>query len=147
MRFSHLEQCGRLSQPDLEAAVTSRDECAALLARMSDIAVPGTGAAAVISVFAAIASDACDWLEGDLVVEMVEDDEVITVSAVTDLGGDTRQDVVSPFVLKVPLTEILAAIERTPKLVGTLKLRRISWRRIKLSTNEELARSNVPPRL
>jgi hypothetical protein len=147
MPFSHLEQCGQLSQGDLEIAVNSREECAALLARMSEIAVRDSGAAAVLSVFAALASTACDWLDGDLVIEMVEDDEVTSVSVLTDLGGDMREKVFRPFLMKVPLSEMTAAIERTPDILGGLKLRKISWRRIALSANEEVRRSTMPPRI
>ena len=147
MRFSHLEQCGQLAQPDLETAVTSRDDCAALLARMSEISARDTGAAAVLSVFAALASAACDWLDGDLVIEMIEDDEVAVVSVMTDLGGNMRESVFRPFSMNVPLEEIITAIDRTPTILGALKLRRISWRRIVLSANEELRRSTMPPRI
>ncbi len=147
MTFAHLEQCGQLSQSDLETAATSREECAALLARMSEIARPDTGAAAVLSVFAAIASAACDWLDGDLVIEMVEDDEVTSVAVMTDLGAEMREKVFRPFLLRVPLSEITAAIDRTPDILGALKLRRISWRRIGLSANEQARRSTVPPRI
>src|SRR4051794_9195887 len=118
MRFSHLEQCGQLGQADLETAVTSREDCAALLARMSEIAARDTGAAAVLSVFAALASAACDWLDGDLVIEMIEDDEVTSVSVMTDLGGDMREKVFRPFTLKVPLTEMTSAVDRTPDIFG-----------------------------
>lgn len=148
MRFSHLEQCGQLGQGDLETALGSRADCEALLTRMSEIAVPDTGAAAVLSVFAALASAACDWLDGDLVIEMVEDDEVTTMSVLTDLGGDMREKVFKrPFVLRIPLAEISAAVERTPDILGSLKLRRISWRRVALSANEEVRRSTMPPRI
>jgi hypothetical protein len=148
MPFSHLEQCGQLAQPDLETAVSSREECAALLTRMSEISARDTGAAAVLSVFAALASAACDWLDGDLVIDMVEDDEITSVSVLTDLGGDMREKVFhSPFTLKVPLSEITAAVDKTPDILGALKLRRISWRRISLSANEEVRRSTMPPRI
>ena len=147
MRFSHLEQCGQLSQPDLETAVTSRDDCAALLARMSEISARDTGVAAVLSVFAALASGACDWLDGDLVIELLEDDEVTSVNVLTDLGGNMREKVFRPFSMSVPLDEITSAIDRTPSILGALKLRRISWRRIVLSANEELRRSTMPPRI
>ena len=148
MHFAHLERCGQLGQGDLESAVTSREDCERLLTRMSEVSAPDTGGAAVLSVFAALASTACDWLDGDLVIEMVEDDDAITVNVQTDLGGDMREKVFRrPFVLRMPLAEINAAVERTPDLLGALKLRRISWKRLALSANQEVRSSTMPPRI
>ncbi|HEY8072814.1 MAG TPA: hypothetical protein VIF62_01860, partial [Labilithrix sp.] len=85
--FGHLQRCGQLGQAELEAALVSRDACRQLLDRMSAISAPDTGAAAVLSVFASMASSACDWLDGDLVIELVEENDVTNVRVMTDLGG------------------------------------------------------------
>ena len=61
MGFEHLARCGDLAQSDLEGAVESRESCGELLTRMVAVAAPDTGVAAVVSVFAAIGSSACDW--------------------------------------------------------------------------------------
>lgn len=146
MSFSHLERCAQLGQADLELAVGSREDCRDLLARMSEISGrPDSGAAAVVSVFAAIASDACDWLEGDLVVELVEDDEKVTVRVSTDLGAGARENIFEPFVLHVALAEVTGAIERTPAVLGTLKLRKISWKRASLLAKEPVRKTTIPP--
>jgi hypothetical protein len=147
VRFVHLERCGDLSKADLEVALASREACTELLARMSVISAPGTGVAAVLSVFAGIGSMACDWLDGDLVIEMIEADEVTTVRVMTDLGGGMHEKIFRPFELRVPLVEIAQAIERTPEIIGGLTARKISWRRLTLKSQEETRRSTVPPKV
>ncbi len=147
MGFSHLLRCADLAGPDLELAAGAREECSALLTRMSEIAVPSTGAAAVLSVFAALASTACGWLDGDLVIELVEEDDITTVRLMTDLGGGLREKVFHPFKLRVPLAEMTSAVERTPAILGSLNLQKISWKRISLLASEQVRRSTMPPRI
>ena len=65
----------------------------------------------------------------------------------TDLGGGLRQKVFNPFTLRVPLAEITSAIERTPAILGSLNLRKISWKRISLLASEQVRRSTMPPRI
>ncbi len=145
--FEHLQRCGQLGQADLETALESRENCRQLLDRMSAVSAPDTGVAAVLSVFALMASSACDWLDGDLVIELVEENDVTNVRVMTDLGGGMREKVFSPFVLKAPLAEIGKAIEVAPQLVGALTVKRVSWRRIHLDVNAEKRRSTVPPKI
>jgi hypothetical protein len=147
MGFSHLETCAQLGQADLELAISTREDCRALLLRMSEISAPKTGVAAVVSVFAALASAACDWLDGDLVIELLEEDDVTTIRVSTDLGRDMREKVFAPIPFRVALSEILAAIDGTPGLLGALKLHTISWKRVELLANEQVRRSTMPPRI
>lgn len=147
MAFEHLSRCGDLAQADLEAASESRATCGELLARMAAIAAPDTGVAAVVSVFAALASAACDWIDGDLFIELADEDDVTTVRVMTDLGGGMREGLFKPFTLRAPLTEITAAIDRTPGLTGGLSVRKVSWRRIVLAVTEQVRRSTLPPRI
>lgn len=146
--FDHLERCGDLSQEDLETAVESREGCAALLARMSAISAPGTGVPAVLTLCAALASEACGWLDGELVIDLEEGDDTTTMRVLTDLGSGMREKVFrNPFVFRVALSEIESAIERTPGLLGSLAMRRISWKRISLGATEDVRRSTMPPRI
>jgi len=147
MSFSHLEKCAQLAQGDLELAIETREDCHALLLHMSAISAPKTGVAAVLSVFAALASAACDWLDGDLVIELVEEDDVTTIRVLTDLGRDLREKVFAPIPFRVALAEILAAVDGTPLLLGALKLHKISWKRVELLANEQVRRSTMPPRI
>lgn len=143
----HLEICGDLSAADLEKALGSRDLCAALLRRMSTISAPNTGVAAVVSVFAALGSMACDWIDGDLAIELEERDERTTVMVMTELGAGMRERLFQPFILAAPLAEISGAIEQTPALVGGLAVKRVSWKRLQLVAAAEVRKSTVPPRI
>lgn len=143
----HLEICADLSAADLEKALGSRDLCAALLRRMSTISAPSTGVPAVVSVFAALASVACDWIDGDLAIEMEERDERTHVMVLTELGAGMRERVFQPFVLGAPLAEIATAIDQTPALVGGLLVKRISWKRLHLVAAAEVRKSTMPPRI
>src|SRR5688572_28594806 len=126
MGFGHLERCGDLSEEDIVLAASSRAECAALLARMSEISAPATGAAASLSVFAVLASSACDWLDGDLVVELYEEEEITIARVMTELGDGMRERVFPPIKLKAPLAEWNVAIERNPDIVGSLSVQKVS---------------------
>lgn len=147
MGFEHLARCGDLAQSDLEAAILGRETCSELLTRMAAISAADTGVAAVVSVFAAIGSSACDWVDGDLVIEMVDEDDTTIVRPMIDLGMGMREGLFKPFVLKAPLSEITAAIDRTPGLTGGLSVRKVSWRRIVLEAKEHVRRSTVPPKI
>ena len=143
----HLEICADLSAADLEKALGSRDLCAALLRRMSTISAPNTGVPAVVSVFAALASMACDWIDGDLAIELEEREERTNVMVMTELGAGMRERLFQPFVLGAPLAEIASAIEHTPALVGGLVVKRVSWKRLHLVAAAEVRKSTMPPRI
>jgi len=145
--FEHLQRCGQLGQADLEAALESRENCQKLLDRMSAVSAPDTGAAAVLTVFASMASSACDWLDGDLVIELVEENDATKVRVMTDLGGGMREKVFAPFVMRVSLAEVAKAVELAPQLVGALSVNKVSWRRMLLEVNEQKRRSTVPPKI
>lgn len=147
MSFVHLEICADLSAADLEKALGSRDLCAALLRRMSTISAPNTGVPAVVSVFAALASMACDWIDGDLAIELEERDDRTNVMVMTELGAGMRERLFQPFVLAAPLAEIATAIEQSPALVGCLVVRRVSWKRLHLVAAAEVRKSTMPPRI
>ena len=147
MGFGHLERCGDLSEKDLAAAAESRAECTALLQRMAEISAPGTGAAASLSVFAVLASSACDWLDGDLVVELYEEEEHTVARVMTELGDGLRERAVAPVKFKAPLSEWAAAIDRNPGIVGSLSVQKVSWRRMHLRVEERVRRSTVPPKI
>jgi hypothetical protein len=146
--FEHLTRCGQLGQADLEAALASREACQALLDRMVEIAAPESGVPAVLTVFASLASAACNWLDGDLVIELVEDGDATTaVSVMTDLGAGMREKAFAPFVFRVSLAELVDAIDKAPILVGALNVKKVSWRRLLLEANAETRRSTMPPKI
>jgi hypothetical protein len=147
MGFGHLERCGDLAEEDIVRASSSRAECSSLLARMAEVSAPATGAAASLSVFAVLASSACDWLDGDLVVELYEEEDVTVARVMTELGDGMRERVFPPVKFKAPLAEWSAAIDRNPDIVGGLTVQKVSWRRMHLRAAEVVRRSTLPPRI
>jgi hypothetical protein len=147
MGFGHLERCGDLAEEDIVRAASSRAECGALLARMAEVSAPATGAAASLSVFAVLASTACDWLDGDLVVELYEEEDVTVARVMTELGDGMRERVLPPVKFKAPLAEWAAAIDRNPDIVGGLTVQKVSWRRMQLRAAEVVRRSTLPPKI
>src|SRR5260221_7157832 len=68
--FTHIERCFELAEEDIASAVESREQTLALLRRMAEISEPNGGAAKSLLVFARMATTACEWLDGDLRVEI-----------------------------------------------------------------------------
>jgi hypothetical protein len=143
--FSHLLRCLDVREKDVAEAVVSRESARALLGRLAACSAPNTGVAKVLLVFARIATTACDWLDGDLVIELVGDDEQTVIEALTELGGDLRERLFGPLSFRAPLSEFGRAIERVPHLVAPLAIRSTTARRLTLSASASVRRTTVPP--
>jgi hypothetical protein len=143
--FAHLVRCLDVREKDVADAVASRDRTKALLLHLADCSAPNTGVAKVLLVFARMATTACDWIDGDLVVELVGDEEVTVVEVHTELGGGLRERLFAPASFRAPLVEFSRAIERVPHLVAPLTIRSASARRISLSASALVRRTTVPP--
>lgn len=143
--FAHLVRCLDVRETDVADAVASRDRTRALLLHLADCSAPNTGVAKVLLVFARMATTACDWIDGDLLVELVGHAEVTVVEAHTELGGGLRERLFAPASFRAPLVEFSRAIERVPHLVAPLAIRSASARRISLSASALVRRTTVPP--
>lgn len=143
--FAHLVRCLDVREKDVADAVASRDRTRALLRHLADCSAPNTGVAKVLLVFARMATTACDWIDGDLLVELVGDDALTVVEAHTELGGGMRERLFPPASFRAPLVEFSRAIERVPHLVAPLAIRSASTRRISLSASALVRRTTVPP--
>ncbi len=113
------------------AALLSRDECAALLAR---IAAPSarssarSSARALLAVFGRLATPACTWLEGELAVELFEEERGTKVRVMSEIGAGLRERVVPVIMLAQPLDALLAAFDKRRDLAAVLRLERVSSR-------------------
>jgi hypothetical protein len=143
-KFAHIGRCVDLSEADIAAATGDRASLRALLQRMAEVARPGEGAAKVLLVFARMASTACDWLDGDLSVELVGDATTTIVDLLTDLGGGLRERVVPSAVLAVPLKELTLAVDRMPQVILPLSILSRTERRIVLGATASIRRSSLP---
>jgi hypothetical protein len=143
--FAHVKRCLDVTDHDVAIAVAGRSAARALLHRMAEVSRPGDGAPKVLLVLARMASSACDWIDGDLRIEIIGDGEVSVVEVLTDLGAGMRERVLPPFTLKVPLRELTASMERVPHMIAPLALTSRSTRRLVLSATAEVRRSSSPP--
>lgn len=143
--YSHIKKCFDLSDGDVARAVESREETRELLTHLAQVAVPNSGAAKVLLVFARMATTACEWLDGDLRVEIVAQKDGCSLSVVDDLGVGMAERVFPPFVLPVPVDEFLRAVERVPDRIRPLGVVARGKDRITLGATAELRRSSLPP--
>ena len=145
--FTHIQRCDQVTEADIESACASRDVFEQLLTRYGEVSVPQTGAASILLVLARLASSACDWVDGDLSIELVDADDNAEVRIMTDLGVGMREMLFGAVVLKAPLSELTAAMTDRPEVLGALKIHRRSWKRVTLGATESVRRSTRPPRI
>lgn len=132
---------------DADAACASREAFMALLSRLEQISAPNTGCASILIALARLSSTACDWVDGDLAIELVDMDDVTEVQIMTELGGSMRERMFRPIRLRAPFVELTSALAAKPTLAGSLKVHRRSWKRISLEATEQVRRSTRPPRI
>jgi hypothetical protein len=108
----------------IELAVQSPGYCAEMLERLADQGDVTT----LLALFAQLGSPACLWLEGDLAVELFEDDDGLRVRVLEEAGAGLRERVLPTITLRLPLSEVLSEIYETPELLGDLRIERVSSR-------------------
>ena len=141
--FEHLLSCSDLTEDDIDAACASREDFHALLAQLAQISAPNTGCSSVLKLLARLAGTDCDWLDGDVAIELLEVDDITELRVMTELGAGMRERVFPAIRLRAPLAEVAA----DPKLAGSLRVTRRSWKRVTLDATEYARRSTRPPRI
>lgn len=142
--FEALTQCTELRDVHIVSAVRSSEAMEALLARFSIIAAPGKGAPIVMAVFARLGTTACDWIDGELRVEIWGDTTQTKLRASASIGGGFSEKLFADTVLRVPFEEFLRGIARAPKLIEPLKVME-TGKRIVLTVSHEVRRTSLPP--
>jgi hypothetical protein len=99
----------------------------------------------LLALFAQLGSPACLWLEGDLAVELFEEDDGVRVRVLEEVGGGLRERVLPTITLRMPLSAVLAEVYDTPELLGDLRIERVSSRcaMLLLASEEEAGPSSV----
>lgn len=143
--FSHLERCLDLQEQDIVEAIASGESTRALVARLASLSEPDTGCAKVLLLFARMATTACTWIDGDLVIELVAKGDTTVVEAATDLGGGLRERALPTSTLKAPLAEFTRAIDRVPHMIAPLSIQAKSPKRIVLTATAITRRTSMPP--
>jgi hypothetical protein len=149
-----------LRDEHIEEAIESRTATKALLLRLAEVSSPDTGIAKVLLVYARMATTACDWIDGDLCVELVEESaeaqsgggadrggRVTAIHTFTELGGGLRERLFPPMTFRAPLGEFSRSIARVPHMIAPLAVQSTAARRIRLSATELVRRTTVPPPL
>ena len=121
-----------LSERDLIAALISRDECSALLKRIGEIPSARSASRALLALLGRLATPACTWLEGDLAVELFEDEAGTKIRVMVDLGAGLRERVLPIITVAQPLPELAGAFEKRRDLMTVLRVERISARCVML---------------
>ncbi|HEY6460808.1 MAG TPA: hypothetical protein VIY73_11680, partial [Polyangiaceae bacterium] len=143
--LAHIARCLDLQAQDVVDAVVARDSARALLEHLARVSAPDTGVAKVLLVFARMATTACDWLDGDLTIDLQLDGNGTRVDVTTDLGGGLRERVFAPLLFHAPLVEFARAIERVPHMVAPLAVRGSTPKRVLLSATALIRRTSIPP--
>lgn len=100
-------------------APSPRRKMLALAERMAEVGAPGTGAPRLLLVAARMALR--DWIEGDLVVRLIGDEDLTVVQLMVD-DGVSMERITAPLQITAPLSEFRAAIESNPNTVLPLQL-------------------------
>ena len=143
--LAHIVRCLDLQERDIVGAITTRARTKALLAHLAAISAPDSGVAKALLVLSRIATTACDWIDGDLFLELVAAGDSTRVEAVTELGGGLRERVFPSMVFQAPLGEFGRAIARLSHMIAPLRVRTMSAQRITLGATEAARRTSLPP--
>ncbi len=143
--YGVITRCLDLQEAHIAGAVSDRQATRELLERLAAVSVPNTGAAKALLVYARLGTTACDWLDGDLAVDLVEDDGGTRVETSTELGGGMRERLFAPVRFDAPLAEFARAITRVPHMVAPLTVRSSTPRRVRLSASAAVRRTTAPP--
>jgi hypothetical protein len=143
--LAHIKRCLDITDRDIAHAVETREACKALLDQIAKVAAPNQGAPKLLILLARMATNACDWIDGDLRIEMVGDGDVTVVETMSELGGGMKERILPPFSMNVPMTEFVRAVERVPHMIAPLITKTVSPRRVVFSASEEVRQTTVPP--
>lgn len=143
--LANVARCLDLQAQHIVDAVAGRETARALLEHLAGVSAPDTGVAKVLLVFARMSTTACDWLDGDLTIELAAEGAETRVDVTTDLGGGLRERVFSPLVFRAPLVEFSRAIERVPHMIAPLVQRGATAKKIVLAATSLVRRTSIPP--
>jgi hypothetical protein len=135
--YANIKRCLELSDRDITSAIADRRLAKALLDQLAKVSKPGDGAPKLLLMFAKIAAQQVDWIDGALRVELVADGETTVVEVLTELGLGMHERVFPSFKMNVPLEEFARAVERVPHMIEPLSIGASSEKRLVLTASEE----------
>jgi hypothetical protein len=142
--YGTLKHCTELRDAHIVHAVTSSDAMEALLARFTEIAAPGKGAPIILAALARLGTTACDWIDGELRIEISGDQEKTKIAVSTSIGAGFREKLFSDTTLRVSFDEFARGVAKAPKLIAPLTIKQTP-KLIVLSATQEIRRTSLPP--
>ncbi len=115
----------------------------ALLEHVASVTTPGRGAPKLLLVVSHMATR--DWLDGELRVKLIGDDDLTVLELFVD-AGMSRERILGPLRIDAPLREFRSALELHPERVAPLDVVTLEDRRVILETTPELRRNSTPPK-
>ena len=144
MDYATLQKCTELRDAHIVHAVSSSDAMEALLARFAELAAPGKGAPIILAALARLGTTACDWIDGELRIELSGDNTQTKIAVSTSIGAGVREKLFADTVLRVPLAEFSRGIQRAPRLIQPLLVNE-TGHRIVLTASQEVRKTSLPP--
>lgn len=126
------------------AAVKSSGAMEALLDRFVELAGPNKGAPVLLAALARMGTAACEWVDGELRIELVSDGGATKISCSSSIGAGFSERIFRDKTLKVPFDEFPKMIARVPKLVEPLKVKQTE-KRLVLSASSDVRKTTMPP--
>lgn len=145
--YATLRHCTELRDVHIIEAVQSSEGMEALLARFAEIADPGKGGPVILAALARLGTTACDWIDGELRIDISGDTAQTTIAVSSSLGAGFREKCFPDTTLRVPLEEFSRLLDRSPKLIEPLQITQRSPRIVLTAPQEVRATSLPPPRI
>lgn len=136
-RYAPVAPCFYLAERDVIAALLSRDECAALLTRITSAKRPHKMLRQLLPFLARLATPACTWLDGELAVELFTEDDGTKIRVMSEIGAGMRERVLPVFTVSATIDQIEAAIALRRDVLAVLQMQRVSARCLLLLASEE----------
>lgn len=149
--LSEIKSCLDVTDGDIQEALaparsltdrSPRAKVLELISHMAAVTTPQRGAPKILLVVAHMASR--DWLEGELFVKLIGDDDLSVLELFVD-AGVSRERILGPLRIDVPLKEFRSALSLHPERVQPLAVVTAEERRVELETTAELRHDSVPP--
>ncbi len=145
MDFAHIVNCVDLSDSDVRAALLSSEDALALFVHLGKVSAPGTGVAKTLLLLSQMGTNACPWFEGDLVIDIVGDEDACVIEVMSELGIGMRERIFPSVGFRAKLSEFATAFDRFPKLVFPLAVSHRNKTRLTLRVSESVRKSTSPP--
>jgi hypothetical protein len=103
--YAHIRSGLELEDAMIEGSLDTREDVKLLLDHLAEIAKPASGAPRALEVFAKLATPACEWLEGGLILELQGTARGTSIASYVAIAGDLRERLFRPIVFPVDFAE------------------------------------------